>query len=118
VCHPGARKLFANAAVKRRGIAVLEISTAAAVDQQRVTREYAAIDPVTQVIVAMSRCVDGLQANAADFYRVSFFHRDIGGRHSARCRIGSDELFARMKQHWSEGQIVEITALVSYFGFS
>lgn len=29
----------------------------------------------------------------------------------------SDELFERMKQHWSEGEIVEITALISYFGF-
>lgn len=29
----------------------------------------------------------------------------------------SDELFERMKQHWNEGQIVEITALISYFGF-
>lgn len=29
----------------------------------------------------------------------------------------SDELFARMKQYWSEGEIVEITALVAYFGF-
>jgi len=29
----------------------------------------------------------------------------------------TDELFERMKQHWSEGQIVEITALIAYFGF-
>lgn len=29
----------------------------------------------------------------------------------------SDELFARMKKHWTEGEIVEITALVAYFGF-
>jgi alkylhydroperoxidase family enzyme len=29
----------------------------------------------------------------------------------------SDELFERIKQHWSEGEIVEIAALVSYFGF-
>ena len=29
----------------------------------------------------------------------------------------TDELFARMKRHWSEGEIVEITALISYFGF-
>ncbi len=29
----------------------------------------------------------------------------------------SDELFERMKQHWTEGQIVEIAALVAYFGF-
>jgi len=29
----------------------------------------------------------------------------------------TDELFDRMKQHWDDGQIVEITALVSYFGF-
>ena len=29
----------------------------------------------------------------------------------------TDELFVRMKQHWSEGEIVEITALVAYFGF-
>jgi alkylhydroperoxidase family enzyme len=29
----------------------------------------------------------------------------------------NDELFERMKRHWSEGEIVEITALVSYFGF-
>jgi alkylhydroperoxidase family enzyme len=29
----------------------------------------------------------------------------------------SDELFARMLQHWNEGQVVEITALVAHFGF-
>ena len=29
----------------------------------------------------------------------------------------TDELFDRMKQHWNEGQIVEIVGLVSYFGF-
>lgn len=30
----------------------------------------------------------------------------------------TDELFDRMKQHWSDGEIVEITALVAYFGFT
>lgn len=29
----------------------------------------------------------------------------------------SDELFERMKKHWSEGQIVEIVSLIAYFGF-
>jgi alkylhydroperoxidase family enzyme len=29
----------------------------------------------------------------------------------------SDELFARMKRHWSEGEIVEIVSLIAYFGF-
>ncbi|HXF66803.1 MAG TPA: hypothetical protein VNK67_08930 [Burkholderiales bacterium] len=29
----------------------------------------------------------------------------------------TDELFERMKRHWTEGQIVEIAALVAYFGF-
>ena len=29
----------------------------------------------------------------------------------------TDELFERMKQHWSEGEIVEIAALIAYFGF-
>ena len=29
----------------------------------------------------------------------------------------TDELFAQMKQHWNDGQIVEIAGLVSYFGF-
>jgi alkylhydroperoxidase family enzyme len=29
----------------------------------------------------------------------------------------TDELFERMKQHWSEVAIVEIAALISYFGF-
>jgi len=29
----------------------------------------------------------------------------------------TDELFDRLRQHWDEGQIVEITALVSFFGF-
>lgn len=29
----------------------------------------------------------------------------------------SDELFARMKQHWSEGEIIEITAVIALFGF-
>ena len=29
----------------------------------------------------------------------------------------SDELFERMKLQWTEGQVVEIAALVAYFGF-
>jgi alkylhydroperoxidase family enzyme len=29
----------------------------------------------------------------------------------------TDEMFAQAKKHWSEGQLVEIVALVSYFGF-
>lgn len=29
----------------------------------------------------------------------------------------SDELFEKMKRHWSEGQIVEIAATVALFGF-
>ena len=29
----------------------------------------------------------------------------------------TDEMFDRVKLHWPEGQLVEIVALVSYFGF-
>lgn len=29
----------------------------------------------------------------------------------------TDDLFSRMRQHWTDDQIIEITALVSYFGF-
>ena len=29
----------------------------------------------------------------------------------------SDELFAKMKKHWSEGQIVEIIGVIALFGF-
>ena len=29
----------------------------------------------------------------------------------------SDELFEKMQRHWSDNQIVEITALVAFFGF-
>lgn len=29
----------------------------------------------------------------------------------------TDELFAELLRHWAEGQVVEITALISYFGF-
>jgi alkylhydroperoxidase family enzyme len=29
----------------------------------------------------------------------------------------SDELFAELKKHWSDGEIVEITAVVALFGF-
>ena len=29
----------------------------------------------------------------------------------------SDELFARLRQHWSEGQVVEILGVVALFGF-
>lgn len=29
----------------------------------------------------------------------------------------SDELFEKMKRYWGEGQIVEIAALIAYFGF-
>src|SRR5688572_28895742 len=29
----------------------------------------------------------------------------------------TDEMFDRMKKHWTEGQIVEIVAVISFFGF-
>lgn len=29
----------------------------------------------------------------------------------------TDELFNELKQHWTEGQIVEMAAVVSFFGF-
>lgn len=29
----------------------------------------------------------------------------------------TDELFADLLRHWTEGQVVEITGLISYFGF-
>lgn len=29
----------------------------------------------------------------------------------------TDELFERVKQHWSENQIVEIVSVISFFGF-
>ena len=29
----------------------------------------------------------------------------------------TDELFARLKQHWNEGQVVEIVSVISFFGF-
>jgi alkylhydroperoxidase family enzyme len=29
----------------------------------------------------------------------------------------TDELFDRLKQHWSENQIVEIVSVISFFGF-
>jgi alkylhydroperoxidase family enzyme len=29
----------------------------------------------------------------------------------------TDQLFDRMKKHWSEGEIVEIASLIAYFGF-
>ncbi len=29
----------------------------------------------------------------------------------------TDELFERLKQHWSEGQVVEIVSVISFFGF-
>ncbi|MEO7725903.1 MAG: hypothetical protein ABIS45_01460 [Burkholderiales bacterium] len=29
----------------------------------------------------------------------------------------TDELFARMKQHWTESEIVEITGVIALFGF-
>lgn len=29
----------------------------------------------------------------------------------------TDDMFDRVKRHWTEGQIVEIVALVSFFGF-
>lgn len=29
----------------------------------------------------------------------------------------TDELFARLKQHWNEGQIVEIVGVIALFGF-
>lgn len=29
----------------------------------------------------------------------------------------TDELFEKMKRHWTDGQVIEITAVVSLFGF-
>lgn len=36
---------------------------------------------------------------------------------SAQPNDVTDELFARMKRHWSDGQIVEITGVIALFGF-
>jgi len=36
---------------------------------------------------------------------------------SAQPNAVTDELFDEMKKHWSDGQIVEIVSVVSFFGF-
>lgn len=36
---------------------------------------------------------------------------------SAQPNDVTDELFARMRQHWTDGQIVEITGVIALFGF-
>src|SRR5688572_8933492 len=47
--------------------------------------------------------------------------RQCGSMPSVRCSAQpndvTDEMFDRMKKHWTEGQIVEIVAVISFFGF-
>jgi len=51
------------------------------------------------------------------------FHRGQRVAPRFRARRGSvpndvtDEMFSEMRKHWSENQIVEIAAVVAYFGF-
>ena len=42
---------------------------------------------------------------------------DFAAATAAQPNAVTDELFDRLKQHWSEGAIVEIAALVAFFGF-
>lgn len=42
---------------------------------------------------------------------------DLAVAAAAQPNAVTDDMFERVKQHWSEGQIVEIVALVSFFGF-
>lgn len=42
---------------------------------------------------------------------------DLAVAAAAQPNAVTDEMFERVKQHWSEGQIVEIVALISFFGF-
>lgn len=50
----------------------------------------------------------------SDAERVAF---DLAIAAASQPNDVTDALFERAKQHWTEGQIVEIVALVSYFGF-
>lgn len=36
---------------------------------------------------------------------------------SAQPNEVTDELFARMREHWTEGEVVEITGVIALFGF-
>jgi len=42
---------------------------------------------------------------------------DLAVAAAAQPNAVTDEMFERVKQHWTEGQIVEIVALISFFGF-
>jgi alkylhydroperoxidase family enzyme len=42
---------------------------------------------------------------------------DLAAAAAAQPNAVTDEMFERVKQHWTEGQIVEIVALISFFGF-
>jgi alkylhydroperoxidase family enzyme len=57
-------------------------------------------------------------------YRTSFLFNeaersalDLAIAAGAQPNEVTDEMFVRMKRHWTEGQIVEIVAVISYFGF-
>jgi alkylhydroperoxidase family enzyme len=50
----------------------------------------------------------------SDAERVAF---DFSIAAASQPNAVTDELFDQMKQHWSETAIVEIAALVAYFGF-
>jgi len=42
---------------------------------------------------------------------------DLAVAAAAQPNAVTDEMFERVKQHWTEGQVVEIVALISFFGF-
>jgi alkylhydroperoxidase family enzyme len=42
---------------------------------------------------------------------------DLAVAAAAQPNAVTDELFARVKQYWTENQIIEIVSLISFFGF-
>ena len=83
-------ELVVNGSVKRGRVAVLEVGSAAAVDEQGVASEHASgasiANEITMVIVRVTGRVKRVQLEGADADRFSFPDRYVGVRRAALLR--------------------------------
>ena len=66
-----------HAAIKCRGVTVLEIGAAATVDQERVTGKHPVVDPVGVMPVGVSRRKQRFHPDTANFHRLTFLQAHV-----------------------------------------
>ncbi len=98
-------ELAGDRAVQRCGIAVLEVGTTTAVDQQGIAGEYAIMQPVSEMVVGMAGRVQRQDRDTANGERPGLIYSNIDTRQAVRRRTG-DTAAGFLPEAAGRGQMV------------